>query len=216
MPNTAAHPVASTNGGTRLSYSRSRLLPRSSRRLRPSASIDHSPSATVGMPIPPAASRLTSSASTAAPKAVAARGSLRHSGAPRSTAATQLAPRIIQRKNRSPSNGFKRPSTATNAQPPNPANPISQPSRRGGPSISSSSASSGTSSEVVRRESLPARPVFALCSVRAPGPRTVQTPKASAATSASKAQKPAVAHTSRNKLCGSRISSLDCGSLYLK
>ena len=56
-----------------------------------------SPSATVGYPMPPAANKLMTTATTPAPRAAAEIGSRRHSGAPKITPTGQLMPRISQR-----------------------------------------------------------------------------------------------------------------------
>src|SRR5262245_53099637 len=157
VPRTAAQPNERAKAGTRLSYSRSRPLGRPSPRFNPSASNDHSPSATVGIPIPPTASSVVTTATTAAPKADGGKGSLRQSGAPRKTAASQLIPRISQRTKRSPSNGLSRPRITTSAQPA-PDAATSHASRRGG-------AASPLSSSSARRSAPPNR---SACPFRGP------------------------------------------------
>ena len=78
----AAQTAARANAARRPPASRSRLQGRSSRRFRPRATSNQSISATVEMPIPPAASRLTTTARAPAPRPAAGTVSRRQSGRP--------------------------------------------------------------------------------------------------------------------------------------
>src|SRR5262249_26265736 len=134
-------------------------------------------------------------------------------------AATQLPPRISHRKKRSPWKGFNSPRRTTNDQPA-PAEASSQIGRDGGaPASSSSSAAGGNlvGAAAVRADRLRrggVRPTSVLDPGGVGGPSRFHSPRANAATRASRAQNPPVAQTSRKRLCGSWISSLACGSLY--
>ena len=132
-PMSAAQPSARTNAGRRPPATRSRPQSRSSRRFSPSATAVQRASATAGIPIPPAASRLIATPSTAAPSPEAAIGRRRQSGRPSTTAPAQAAPRISQRKKRSPANGFERPhDRGQEPAPPREGHQPAQPPRRRG------------------------------------------------------------------------------------
>ena len=149
-------------------------------------------------------------------------GSRRHKGAPRITAASQLMPRISHRSDSCPSNGFNWPKSTTSAQPPTPAKPTSQVVRLRrtvellvvDPALSARRPPIRAASRDVDRDRPGSRArALPLC---LDGPSRFQSPHARAPIRASRAQTPAVAQTSRNRLCGSWISSLASGSLYLR
>ena len=222
VPSSAAQPTATAKGGMRLSYTRSQPHGRSSRRFNPSANIDQSASATVGTPIPPAASKLIAMASTPAPSATPGTGNQRQSGAEEhrnGPAHAQNQPSVKEvafEKIQAAEDHNQCPAAepGTGHQPGHLAGGASRPG--------SSKRCPGFAAEAAfacrdcRRESRVVRRSSGLSCFRTLGPSTFQSPSARAATTANSAQNPAVAHTSRNRLCGSRISSLDSGSLYFR
>ena len=140
-------------------------------------------------------------------------------GATRQAAISQLTPRISHRGNRSRLEGIQHPERpAPRPSPPRPRRSASQV-RRGGVVvlvlvlIRPARRELGPRARGHRARSVPDPDDRLRVRTATAGPSRFHRPRTRAASRASKAQKPAVAQTSRNRLCGSRISSLDCGSL---
>ncbi len=174
------------------------------------------------MPIPPAASRLIKTASTAAPRAVAGIGSRRQSGVPERTASQPACTQDQPAKKQVALEGIQ---TAEHDS----EGPAAQARAGDQPGhvprlIGRSAVIIGPSGPGAGRDPPRLTTGHAACRGRVGLDRICRSgaeagsrvPKQSAAARASRAQTPAVAQTSRNRLCGSRISSLACGSLYFR
>ena len=198
----------------RLSYSRRQLHLRSSRRFWPRAMIDQRPRATVGIPMPPEASKLTSIASAPAARASAGMGSRFQSGTSKRAAVSQAPPRISQRGEEICLERDRASRRATTNAQPAPAQSMSQPVRAGG----RSSGSRGWWAVVDRGHGRGGGRGGSIDRLRA-GSRgrrwrargSSRTPSPVPPSRQRSARKPAVAQTSRNRLWGSTISSLAVG-----